>query len=688
VRLRATAIGRTGRVRWHPCRRALRWAAVSVAASLLVCAISAAEPDDEQSDDEPQPSGVTELVEVHAALPDGEDVAAFATRLDTDEVSMRGEDLAEVLARVPGARVMDYGGLGSYSTISLRASGTDQVTVLVDGVPQNRALGGAVDLSSIPATLVESVTVFRGFAPASYGLGGIGGLVEVRTRAPSEDSGAQADLLAGGLQTRRLSAGVVLKNGAGNLRIGAEGLRSQGDFEYLDPVGTPFNPNDDKLEERTNNDVEHLSILARQTFDSVGPGRMGLGLRLQSRERGVPGLGDFKSDTARLDDSLGDLTVSWSRRGEGTIEGIDLLADGFRQESRLDDSNGDLAGPQQVRTTLIWGGGASGLVRFGIGRHRVLARAELRHESANVDEEISGAAGGATRNVFSLTAEEIVTLGRVTIAPSLRWEILNNEFRGAGTPASTPEDLSNSALTGKIGLAWVLTPGFVVRGSVGSFHRNPDLIELFGNTGSIRGNPDLRPERGSSAELGFQWSRKKPRIGWNLELVGFGRKVDDLINLRQTSQVSSIADNVLEAEIYGLEGSLGLDGPWGWSFQASGTVQRTEDVSDGFPNGHRLAFHPDVLAHLGVGYSRRGILARWELHYVGENSTTQLDFPEFRIPSRVVHDVLFSYRWRNGVRAGLDVRNLFDRRILDLDRYPLPGRRIFVSLGWRPGGPA
>jgi vitamin B12 transporter len=341
-----------------------------------------------------------------------------------------------------------------------------------------------------------------------------------------------------------------------------------------------------------------------------------------------------------------------------------------------------------VRTTVIGGGAVSGLVRFGVGRHRILTRAELRHENASVKEAVTGSDGGGVRTVFSLTAEEMVTVGRLTIAPSLRWESLQNDFRGTTAFGLQPEDLSNNALTGKIGLSWVLDPGLVLRGSAGSFHRNPNFVELFGDTGAVQGNPNLRPERGNSAELGIQWSRKKPRLNWNLECVGFARRVDDMIALRQLTAAVSKAYNVREAEVYGLEGSLILNVPRGWSFQASGTLQRAEDTSDGYTNGQPLPFQPDVLGQLGVGYTNEGFLARWELHYVGENSTTPTDFPEFRIPERVVHDVLLSHRWRSGIRAGVDLRNLFDRRILDLDRYPLPGRTIFVHVGWRPGGPA
>jgi len=658
-----------------------------VVPALLLAGLALAATDDEGAD-EPRDSGVTERVEVQAALPNREDLAAFATRLDADQVSRRGEDLADLLRRVPGARVRDYGGLGSYATLSLRASTAEQVTILVDGVPQNRALGGPVDLSSIPATQVESVTVFRGFAPASYGLGGIGGLVDVRTREPAEEPGAQVDLLVGGLDTKRVSAGVSLRNGAGALRIGAEALRSEGDFLYYDGGAAPFDPTDGEMRRRTNNDVEQQSVVARQRFDDVGSGVLSVGLRLQRRDRGVPGLGDSTSSSARLDDSLDDLTASWSRRDLGALDGLDLFADGFRQSSRFSDPLGDLSGGVQDRRTDLTGGGVSALVRAGVGVHRLLGRAELRFEGAEIRDPIRGREYGSSRRVVSLTAEEMVTFGRLSVAPSVRWESLRYDSQPTGEALSAPPaDLSNDALTGKIGLALVLDAGLVLRGSAGRFHRNPSMIELFGDTGAIQGNPLLRPESGDSAELGLAWTRKHAQFDWNLELVGFGRRVEDLIWLVQNSQATSKLLNYAQAEIYGVETAVGVNGPWGLSFEASGTVQRAFDTTPQFPEDRRLPYHPSLLGYVGFGYDRAGVTARWETTYVGENSTTRLDWPAFRIPDRIVHDLLVGYRWRNGLRASIDVRNVFDRQTLDLMRYPLPSRVVFVHFGWRPGGP-
>ena len=133
-----------------------------------------------------QPVELEERVAVRAALPDDEDVAAFSTTVVLDDARARGAELADVLRRVPGARVRDYGGFGRFATVTLRGSTAEQVTVLVDGVPQNRSLGGPVDLSAIPLSQVEEVHIFRGFAPAALGLGGIGGVIDVRVRRTEE----------------------------------------------------------------------------------------------------------------------------------------------------------------------------------------------------------------------------------------------------------------------------------------------------------------------------------------------------------------------------------------------------------------------------------------------------------------------------------------------------------------------
>ena len=94
---------------------------------------------------------------------------------------------------------------------------------------------------------------------------------------------------------------------------------------------------------------------------------------------------------------------------------------------------------------------------------------------------------------------------------------------------------------------------------------------------------------------------------------------------------------------------------------------------------------PSTLAYLGGAFDHRKFQARWDVTYVGENNIDPLDTPVIRIPARVLHDALLSYKAPRGFKLGIDVRNVFDRKVRDLSRYPLPDRVVFVHVGWHSG---
>ena len=99
--------------------------------------------------------------------------------------------------------------------------------------------------------------------------------------------------------------------------------------------------------------------------------------------------------------------------------------------------------------------------------------------------------------------------------------------------------------------------------------------------------------------------------------------------------------------------------------------------------GRPLTYQPRALGYFGAAYTRGRVRLRWDATYTGANSTDTLDTPELRIPARVIHDANVEWDAGGGFALGLDVRNVFDRKTLDLLRYPLPGRVVFVHFGWR-----
>lgn len=651
---------------------------------LLLTASSLALSAEDRSSDETAPEPIfEERVDVTEAAPAQTDVAAFATTIDARKLAQRGDDLADLLRRVPGARVRDYGGLGSYATVSVRASTAEQVAIFVDGVPQNRALGGPVDLSSIAATDIEQITVYRGFGPAELGLGGIGGAIEIRTRADSEAMTARVDLLAGELSTARLSAGGSLPTGdTGSLRLALESLDSDGDFRYRDDNGTEANPDDDFSTRRANNDRRLRSVQLRQEWGSERQGSWHVDGRYRDAERGVPGIGSLPDASARLDERQEQLDVGWRSSDATDASDVRLNLNAFRERWDFDDPDGEF-GPPEDRTTRVDGYGAYASWSRSVGGHRLLARAELRDEQAAIRERLVAAAGGADRRLGGLTIEDVTTIGRLVLAPALRLDLRDDRFRGSTSVGIAQRRVEESDWSGKLALALPLSGLTKLRASVGRFFRAPNLRELFGDRGAVVGNPTLKSESGLSAELGASSGDAKRR--WTAEVVAFARRTDDLILIQPINAASSKPLNLPTAEVRGIE----LSGNWqiddAWQVEFGGSWQDPVDASGGELDGRRLPYQPNLLGFAAAAFHTPRWQAGWEWTYVGENSTESLDLRSRRIPARAVSDLSAGYTMRDGWRVGFDLRNVFDLRTRDVASYPLPDRTLFAHVGWSDG---
>src|SRR3989449_9009126 len=126
----------------------------------------AADDPTAQAEAPPAPQGPVETVEVRGAAegPAALDSTAFATVIRAEDFAGRVTSVPELLREAVGVQVRGLG--GEYATVSIRGSTAEQVVVYLDGVPLNRALGGAVNLADLPLGQVESIEVYRGFTPA------------------------------------------------------------------------------------------------------------------------------------------------------------------------------------------------------------------------------------------------------------------------------------------------------------------------------------------------------------------------------------------------------------------------------------------------------------------------------------------------------------------------------------------
>ena len=195
------------------------------AQSLLLAALSllaapiTAQPLADHNLDQP----IEELIVSASRIPtQAHEVGRVVTVMDDVEINNLGYEYAADLFRfIPGVAVNRTGGYGGQTQLRIRGAEANHSVVLIDGVDVSSAGSGEFDISSLLSADIERIEVLRGPQSGLYGSNALGGVVNIRTRAPSPGLSLTAELEAGEYATR---------HGAISLSAGSERLRGRLSF--------------------------------------------------------------------------------------------------------------------------------------------------------------------------------------------------------------------------------------------------------------------------------------------------------------------------------------------------------------------------------------------------------------------------------------------------------------------------
>lgn len=691
----------------------------------LIVSLPPAEPDASPPAPTPSDEGYrTVVVEDAESATDAQrrvdaNTPGFGTAVvvETDDPTLRGDDLGDRVRRQTGATTRSIGGLGQYSAVSLRGSSPQQVPVFVDGVPIDGAMAGLVDLSSQPLDTTARIEIYRGYVPIEFGRGGLGGAINLVGRVHRGPTRLRAKAGYGSFAARYATAAVAGELGpraSGSIALGYAGAK--GDFPYFDNNGTPIFRGDDTTTRRTNNAYDRLSAVAR--IDGRRDAwRYSSQVEGLGQIRGVPGSATIQS-TRTSDESTRVRSVSSLRRGLGRPGGKLVWVGGATVEWRrfrdplgevgisIDDEVGrSLDGYLSPRLRLpLWTGAFLGL------------SGDLRAEQVDIDERsrIPDAlySGDAVRRRVGvgtgLELEQFAFARRVHVVPALRADALINRFEvpaGEGELSDEGVDSDLVALSPRLGARVRIIESLSLRGSVGRYFRPPTLMEMFGDRGFIIGNESLEPERGVAVDGGLVFDATFDSVATAYaHVAGFGVRNEDGIQWVQSGSVVR-PENLVASRIVGLESSLRvtawrdrivLDAAYTWIDSADLTPDpaRHRKPLPGRPRHDLYAsISLAVPIRAGVDWVPR---ARYAIEHV---SGTFLDpSGRYGLPPRTLHSVGLETTVAGRVRAGVDLRNLADVRMADVTPqagpptpypvpvsdfigFPLPGRSVWVSLG-------
>jgi outer membrane cobalamin receptor len=618
-----------------------------------------------------------------------EDATAAATVLLPQAERDRQRTVTEVLDETVGTSVRRFGGVGSFATLSLRGSGANQVTIFLDGVPLNRADNGTVDLSTLPLAALARIEVYRGASPVGLGGQGIGGVVNLVTLAPEEPR-TTVSATAGSFATVEATATRSQRLREVDLLAHVQALHTEGDFRFDDDNGTPLNPNDDEQVRRRNNRQDQGTLLLKAAGD-LGAGRWQLTTLTFARRAGVPGIGALQSQEARLRQLREVTSLTLSAPQVGPIAEAEARLFGQLEQFDFEDKEGEIGLGRQDNAdrTTAYGLTLRGSHHFGDHQQATLLL-QGEHERYTASNRLVTPSDSSPqeRTVLTAALEDSIHLWdeRLEIAPLVRYERYDYDFAGVVTFAGTPRAIGTrdpaSHLTGKVGARLDLDAGLSLRGSIGRHVREPTFGELFGDRGGVAGNPDLSAEHGTTWDAGAEWRGDVGPLAVDLGYTYFDLRLDDLIQLVQTSQQVAVARNIAAATIRGHEITADLrHGPL--HVAANWTHLDTEDRSDdAFARGHDLPGRPRDELFMRVAWEGERVAPYYELNYVSGNHLDRAALVE--VDPRTLHDLGVRVRpsTTRDLTVTCEVDNLTDDATADVAGFPLPGRSFRAGVAW------
>jgi len=604
----------------------------------------------------------------------------FARSYDVTPFHGRIGTVTDVLSRGVGMHVRQFGGLGSFSAVSIRGSSSAQVAYTLDGAPLNPPQYGVVNPSDLPLEALSRVEVYRGAAPLGFDAPG-GGAIEL---VPRTDPGAwgQADLGGGSFGTSKVSAAGGFAHGKASGLLVAQKLLSDGDFEYVDDNATSDNAADDTLRTRVNNAFDSSSLTARLAYGPVSV----LWDHLE-KTQGVPGTGANTAEHAsfRADRDVATLRASY--------RAWELTAYRARQRDRFKDPERELSGSRQDnddRTSRDGARAGGSLALPANNTLQLLAEGRKERYAPTMNLPTYRDLPDSRRELAVLGAEDRCRLARFELGAQLRREMAFDDF-AAGPPypgaLPSPAVARTTRFTRWSGFAqYRLRGDLAVKGSVSQLGRIPSLEELFGNRGAVHGNRDAQPEDVFTRDLGLLYQEGRVEA----QLSAYRSDADDLLVWIQNSQNSSVAQNVGNARLEGIE--LSARGSWR-TFRLDGawTRQWTKDEGQvAYWRGKELPGRPRDEASLGLSTQQGPVRGFGELHAM---SAFWLDrYNQQQVPARTLVDLGASYAFAEGTTdVVLECRNVGDVHAQDFGGYPLPGRSWALGVRFhldRKAGPS
>ncbi|MCE5250077.1 TonB-dependent receptor [bacterium] len=620
-----------------------------------------------------------------------EKASSFVTVVERSEFENKATTVADVIRATPSASISSMGGLGDYSEVSLRGSYSNQVQVYIDGMLLNEAVGGAVNLGTLPLTNVESVEVWRSGAPVQFGGDAVGGVINIKTRSAHT---AQKTFSAGYGSFNTFTADTVfsIPHERSRFLVTLDYASSDNDFKYMSDNGTMYNSEDDYRARRFNDQFRSSNLLAKYSHILCDGVIFEFSDHVLSNHKNLPGNDNIRYSYASLETTKNlfqaNLTVKPLFRDYLQVKPSFHHIYNYEHYS---DENGSVGWGYQdnVYKTNTY----SFILPFTVHLSDIAAfnlTPTAKHESYRPENRLQQTLPlSCDREQYALVSDIMVRIPgeRLVFTASLRRDRYFSSYEGQPSPQNriTPKSKFNHVTNSHTGINFRVWRGLSVKANYGDISRVPGFYELFGDRGTTLSNPNLKPEHILRRDAGgvFRFGKAGSSFSGSIECAYFENDFTNLIQWYTTDAGFVTPENVGGSYVKGTEivwsGSLinRFTCSGNWTFQESRVTKETRAY-------YRDKQLPDRPGNYG-GFRVECLFGRfvpfWSIDRKSSYYLDRANQPHKRYPGRTLHDAGLSIPFKNGrYTCTVIVKNLTGVYTFDTQGMPKPGRSYMATF--------